>query len=79
MTTEYLGISGDAATAKLFLGDSSGYGDSTLGLYGSLAERKKVEEKLAAIQGSSTPSTSSDVIPGSGAYSRPTNRPINNR
>jgi len=49
MTTDYLGVAGDAINHKLFLGDSAGYGDASLGLYGSLAERKAIKETLAKI------------------------------
>ena len=79
MTTDYLGIAGDSVNAKLFLGDSAGYGDATLGMYGTLAERKAIAEKLAVIQAVGGASSGSDIKPGSGTYTRPTNRPINIR
>lgn len=78
MTTDYLGVSGDSANAKIFLGDSSGYGDATIGMYGSLAEKKKVSETLAVIRaatGGSVAASRPERDPDAGPY-RP-NKPFN--
>ena len=61
------------------LGDSGAPEDSSLGMYGALTKdpKTKAQEKIQFLR--SEGSSSSQSTQGQGAYTRPTNRPIDIR
>ena len=79
LIVDVLGFTGVAGEKKSTLGDSSLGEDYSIGQHGAIADAKKAAKADQMRTLSNTQGADDGVKSGSGAYSRPTNKPIANR